>query len=117
MPLLTSAVPSQEQHADSKAAPVDFKPSHALGKMDSASLHMLLHLVAQHAPKQLERPSIPHLKALLKMYVATDAEVTDLRLSGAKAEDKPRLAESLSALVLASPEGFKRYSATAFGTS
>mgnify|MGYP007078117274 CR=1 FL=1 len=84
--------------------------------MDPMSLHMLLHLVAQHAPKQLERPSIPHLKALLKAYTATDAEVTELRLSGAKAEDKPRLAESLASLVKASPDGFKRYSAAAFAT-
>ena len=80
--------------------------------MDPMSLHLLLHLVAQHAPKQLERPSIPHLKA----YTATDAEVTELRLSGAKAEDKPRLAESLASLVKASPDGFKRYSAAAFAT-
>ena len=109
---LTNAF-EQEQHADSKAALVDFKPSQALGKMDSLSLHMLLHLVAKHAPQQLQRPSIPHLKALLKAYTETDEGLAELRLSGAKAEDKPRLAESLAELILGS-QGFKRYCAAAF---
>ena len=57
------------------------------------------------------------MKALLKMYTTTDAEVTELRLSGAKGEDKPRLAESLASLVLASPEGFKRYNAAVFASA
>lgn len=76
---------------------------------------MLLGLVANHAPKQLERASIKQLKALLKAYAASDTELHGLRFSEVKAEDKPRLAEALVASIKAAvATGFRRCDATAF---
>ena len=83
--------------------------------LPKADLHVLLGLVANHAPKQLERASIKQLKGLLKAYAAADAELHGLRFSQVKAEDKPRLAEALVASIKAAvASGFRRYDAAAF---
>lgn len=85
--------------------------------MGACELHAILELVAKLAPAQLERPSIPHLKALLKAYVLDDKDLADVKLSGAKEADKPRMAAALKDLVQRNPDGFRRYNGAAFGAA
>ena len=110
---------SQERAAEGinkQVGAIDFKPRATLGKVGACELHSILELVAKLAPSQLERPAIPHLKALLKAYVLDDKEL-DVKMSGAKEADKPRMAAALKELVLQNPDGFRRYSGAAFGAA
>jgi hypothetical protein len=111
---------SQEQTAEGinkQVGAIDFKPRATLGKVGACELHSILELVAKLAPSQLERPAIPHLKALLKAYVLDDKELADVKMSGAKEADKPRMAAALKELVLKNPDGFRRYNGAAFGAA
>jgi hypothetical protein len=92
---------------------LDFKPRAALGKLPAEHLHTLLQTVAKLAPKQLERPSVPHLKALLKAYVSDKKEIRCV-MSGKADDVKPDMAVELIRLIGENPDGFVRYDASAF---
>ena len=92
---------------------LDFKPRAALGKLPAEHLHTLLQTVAKLAPKQLERPSVPYLKALLKAYVSDKKEIRCV-MSGKADDVKPDMAVELIRLIGENPDGFVRYDASAF---
>ena len=84
--------------------------------LDEADAHMLMRLVAKHAPTQLQRASLPLLKALFKGYTANEGAYRALALPVWNRENKPALADTLAKLI-GEADGFARFDAHALGAA